>query len=43
LPLAVYARFVPVDDEKELLEIVARVRNNRHRSIQPNDLEIRDL
>jgi general secretion pathway protein J len=43
LPLAVYARFVPVDDEKELLEIVARVRNNRHRSIQPNELEIRDL
>ena len=43
LPLAVYARFVPVDDEKELLEIVARVRNNQHRSIQPNDLEIRDL
>ena len=36
LPLAVYARFVPVDDEKKLLEIVARVRNNRHRSIQPN-------
>ncbi|NKB34715.1 MAG: hypothetical protein GKR91_16600 [Pseudomonadales bacterium] len=43
LPLAVYARFVPLDDEKELLEIVARVRNNRHRSIQPNELEIRDL
>ena len=31
------------DDEKELLEIVARIRNNQHRSIQPNDLEIRDL
>ena len=43
LPLAVYARFTPVDDEKELLEIVARIRNNQHRSIQPNDLEIRDL
>ena len=43
LPLAVYARFTPADDEKELLEIVARIRNNQHRSIQPNDLEIRDL
>ena len=43
LPLAVYVRFTPVDDEKELLEIVARIRNNQHRSIQPNDLEIRDL
>ena len=43
LPRAVYARFTPVDDEKELLEIVARIRNNQHRSIQPNDLEIRDL
>ena len=43
LPLAVYVRLTPVDDEKELLEIVARIRNNQHRSIQPNDLEIRDL
>ena len=43
LPLAVYARFTPADDEKELFEIVARIRNNQHRSIQPNDLEIRDL
>ena len=43
LPLAVYVRFTPVDDEKELLEIVARIRNNQHRSIQPNDQEIRDL
>ena len=43
LPLAVYVRFTPVDDEKGLLEIVARIRNNQHRSIQPNDLEIRDL
>ena len=43
LPLAVYARFTTADDEKELLEIVARIRNNQHRSIQPNDLEIRDL
>ena len=43
LPLAVYVRFTPADDEKELLEIVARIRNNQHRSIQPNDLEIRDL
>ena len=43
LPLAVYVRFTPADDEKELFEIVARIRNNQHRSIQPNDLEIRDL
>ncbi|MDD9890115.1 MAG: hypothetical protein OXU66_04100 [Gammaproteobacteria bacterium] len=43
LPLAVYARFVPEDDEKEVLEIVARIRNNTHRSIQPNELEIQDL
>ncbi len=43
LPLAVYARFIPEDDEKEVLEIVARIRNNTHRSIQPNDLELRDL
>ena len=43
LPLAVYVRFVPENDEKELLEIVARVRNNEHRSIRPNDLELRDL
>ena len=43
LPLAVYVRFTPADDEKELLEIVARIRNNQHRSIQHNDLEIRDI
>lgn len=43
LPLGVYVRFEPEDDEKELLEIVARIRNNEHRSIRPNDLEIRDL
>jgi len=43
LPLAVYVRLEPEDDEKELLEIVARIRNNEHRSIRPNNLEIRDL
>lgn len=43
LPLAVYVRFIPQDEEKESLEIVARIRNDEHRSIQPNDLEIRDL
>jgi general secretion pathway protein J len=41
LPLAVYVRFIPLDDvedEKEGLEIVARVRNNTHRSIRSNGL-----
>ena len=38
LPLAVYVRFVPerdVDDVNEELEIVARIKNNQHRSIRP--------
>ncbi len=37
LPLAVYLRFVPGRDyegKKEELEIVARIRNNQHRSIR---------
>jgi len=36
LPLAIYARFEPSTDDKEVLEILARVRNNEHRSIRPN-------
>jgi len=38
LPLAVYVRFVPerdVEDVNEELEIVARIKNNQHRSIRP--------
>ncbi len=38
LPLAVYVLFEPMDDNdnKEALEIVARIRSNEHRSIRPN-------
>ena len=36
LPLAVYVRFEPDDRDGEGLEIVARIRNNEHRSIRPN-------
>ena len=38
LPLAVYVRFVPerdFEDANEELEIVARIKNNQHRSIRP--------
>ena len=38
LPLAVYVRFVPerdFQDVNEELEIVARIKNNQHRSIRP--------
>jgi general secretion pathway protein J len=38
LPLAVYVHFVPerdVEDVNEELEIVARIKNNQHRSIRP--------
>jgi general secretion pathway protein J len=38
LPLAVYVRFVPERDFEEVneeLEIVARIKNNQHRSIRP--------
>ena len=38
LPLAVYARFEPMGEDREALEILARVRNNAHRSVQPNTL-----
>ena len=43
LPLAVYIRFIPNSDFDEELEIVARIRNNEHRSIRPNELERLDL
>ena len=36
LPLAVYVRFEPISDDKEVLEVLARIRNNEHRSIRPN-------
>ena len=36
LPLAVYVRFEPDDRDREVLEIVARIRSNEHRSIRPN-------
>mgnify|MGYP001390262755 FL=1 len=38
LPLAIYVRFVPerdFQDVNEELEIVARIKNNQHRSIRP--------
>ena len=38
LPLAIYVRFVPerdFEDVNEELEIVARIKNNQHRSIRP--------
>tara|TARA_B110000196_G_scaffold292244_1_gene279732 strand:+ start:471 stop:1136 length:666 start_codon:yes stop_codon:yes gene_type:complete len=38
LPLAVYVRFIPerdYEDMNEELEIVARIKNNQHRSIRP--------
>ena len=36
LPLAVYVRLGPYDEDEEVLEVLARVRNNLHRSIQAN-------
>jgi len=39
LPLAVYVNLLPLDEiasRKEPIEIVARVKNNQHRSIRPN-------
>ena len=38
LPLAIYVRFVPERDFQDLneeLEVVARIKNNQHRSIRP--------
>ncbi|MFT4888454.1 MAG: general secretion pathway protein J [Pseudohongiellaceae bacterium] len=41
LPLAVYVNLIPfdeVEDRKEPIEIIARIKNNQHRSIRPNSL-----
>jgi general secretion pathway protein J len=41
LPLAVYVKFTPIDDDgraKEELEILARIANNQHRNLRPNSL-----
>ena len=35
LPLAIYVKFIPDDESEETFEIVARVKANLHRSIQP--------
>ena len=43
LPLAVYMRLIPYDTYLESIEVLARLRNNEHRSIRPNDLERLDL
>ena len=43
LPLAVYMRLIPYDPYLESIEVLARLRNNEHRSIRPNDLERLDL
>ena len=43
LPLAVHVRLSPYDNAVDELEILARVRNNEHRSIRPNELERLDL
>ena len=43
LPLAVYVMLSPFSEEDDEFEIIARIRNNEHRSIRPNELELRDL
>ena len=43
LPLAVYVMLRPFSEEDAEFEIVARIRNNEHRSIRPNELELLDL
>ena len=43
LPLAVYVMLRPFSEEDDEFEIVARIRNNEHRSIRPNELEFSDL
>ena len=43
LPLAVHMRLIPYDTYLEGIEVLARLRNNEHRSIRPNDLERLDL
>lgn len=38
LPLAVYIHFIPLDgreDDKQELEVIARIKNSEHRSIRP--------
>ena len=42
LPMAVYVKFISFEDETNHLEVLARVRNNIHRSIRPN-LDRQDL
>lgn len=39
LPLAVYVRFIPIDDQNgtlEELEVVARIASNQHRNLRPS-------
>lgn len=45
LPLAIYIHFLPMNDDgsSDALEVLARVRSNQHRSIQPNRLAIEAL
>lgn len=46
LPMAVYIRFEPFSDadtDHETLEIVARIRNNEHRTVRPNRAGIQAL
>lgn len=43
LPLAVHIRFEPIEERKEIVEVLARIRNNEHRSIQPNMAEQNSL
>ena len=43
LPLAVYARLIPLNRTGDEFEILARIRSNEHRSIRPNELERLDL
>jgi len=43
LPRAVYVRFTSMTDDDEVLEVLARVRNNEHRSIEPNRLALQAL
>ncbi len=45
LPMAIYIRFEPLDEDanSDVLEVLARVRNNEHRSIEPNRLALQAL
>ncbi|MBL4821483.1 MAG: prepilin-type N-terminal cleavage/methylation domain-containing protein [Gammaproteobacteria bacterium] len=42
LPLAVYIKFTPLADEgrHEELEVLARIANNQHRALRPNNLTL---